>query len=288
MILKPIPAIRTAPKKQIRISVLLILLAASITMFIYSVAKAAVTLVYFRAIAGNGEVVLLWETATELDNAGFYVNRSTLENGTYQRIHQTIIAPRGDGLTGAVYEFADTNVINGNTYWYRLESLDFGQQSQFYDPVSAVPGIVLSPTPSQTTNLTSTQQTTLGSNPAVTPTPATAATQTAPPVIAGSGSNLVQETEPIPVVPESNVQATELGNLIEAVDSTPTLIPFPSITIQIPTSRTDTGMTGEEPVPNLSNQPDTEKGIIRFWPVGLIAAIWIIIIAWFLFTRKHL
>jgi len=289
MTLKPNKKNRDFLNRKISISASMILVAAFISLFIYTGVLAAVTLVYFRAIPGDGEVVLLWETATELDNAGFYINRSNQENGAYQRINQTIIAPRGDGLTGAVYEFADTNVINGTTYWYRLESLDFGQQSQYYNPVSAVPGVELTPTPTQATNATSTLQPNQGVSVIRTPTPTSAGVDTATSVFTGSGSTQDQATQPIPINPESDIQATELVSAFEAGDSTPTLIPFPSITIQFPTQNSETGMSGGEiPVPGSSDQSDTEKGIIRFWPVGLIAALWILIIAWFLFTRKHI
>ena len=79
--------------------------------------QAAVDLVYFSAIPEDGRVILRWETATELDNAGFYINRSTEPDSGYQRINDSIIPATGDSLTGETYEFIDDEVINGNEYW---------------------------------------------------------------------------------------------------------------------------------------------------------------------------
>jgi len=97
-----------------------------------------VILTSFTAIGDDEVVWIEWETASELDNAGFYVWRSLSEDGTYSRVSQ-FIPSEGDPLTGAFYEFEDTDVANGTRYWYKLETIDLSQNSAFYGPVSAEP-----------------------------------------------------------------------------------------------------------------------------------------------------
>jgi len=108
-------------------------------------AYASVTLVSFTATPGNGQVVLRWETATEINNAGFFVRRSTQETGDYARI-SSFMPAQGDGLLGAIYVYNDTAVTNGVTYYYKLEAVDNSQNVEFHGPISATPG----PTPTFT------------------------------------------------------------------------------------------------------------------------------------------
>ena len=43
--------------------------------------EAVVTLLSFTASPGDSQVLLEWETASEIDNAGFFLHRSTAEAG---------------------------------------------------------------------------------------------------------------------------------------------------------------------------------------------------------------
>jgi len=121
-------------------------------------AHASVTLVSFTATPGNGQVVLRWETATEINNAGFFVRRSTQEAGDYARI-SSFMPAQGDGLLGAIYVYNDTAVTNGVTYYYKLEAVDNSQNVEFHGPISATPG----PTPTALSTSTTTQPLPMGS-----------------------------------------------------------------------------------------------------------------------------
>src|SRR4030067_191501 len=83
-------------------------------------AMAAVDLLYFLAESGTGHVLLKWETASELNNAGYYVTRSLDIAGPFLRITGFIPA-RGDGITGAYYEYFDTNAVIATNFYYFLE-----------------------------------------------------------------------------------------------------------------------------------------------------------------------
>jgi hypothetical protein len=99
----------------------------------------AVELLYFVATAGDGAVDVRWETASEVDTAGFNLHRSTLEVGPYTLINPEFFAARGGPTSGALYVYTDVDVENGTTYWYKLEDVDTQGYSTFYGPVSATP-----------------------------------------------------------------------------------------------------------------------------------------------------
>ena len=62
--------------------------------------SASVELLYFIATPGEGLVHLEWETATEIDHAGFFLSRSTESGDGYVHIGEFIPA-QGDSITGA-------------------------------------------------------------------------------------------------------------------------------------------------------------------------------------------
>lgn len=80
-----------------------------------------VELTSFVASASNGQVQLNWTTATELNNKGFEVQRSSSDNQFV-----TVGFVNGNGTTAQThsYSFADENIIPG-VYSYRLKQIDF-------------------------------------------------------------------------------------------------------------------------------------------------------------------
>jgi hypothetical protein len=65
-------------------------------------------------------VVITWQTASEVDTAGFHIYRSHLPAGPFELITATPIPARGDPLTGAPYRYVDRDVIWGERYQYQL------------------------------------------------------------------------------------------------------------------------------------------------------------------------
>lgn len=98
-------------------------------------AWAAIVLLSFEASVEGQAIHITWETASEVDTLGFYIQRSVQEAGGYERISDLVLAV-GD-VVGASYGITDTNVAAGLTYYYRLEAITLGGASEFYDPVSA-------------------------------------------------------------------------------------------------------------------------------------------------------
>jgi len=93
----------------------------------------------FRAIAGNGQVVLKWITESELDNLGFNIYRSKNSNDQFSMINDQLIPGAGNSSKRHDYEFVDNDVINGITYWYKLEDVDFAGNKKFHKTVSTTP-----------------------------------------------------------------------------------------------------------------------------------------------------
>jgi hypothetical protein len=107
---------------------------------IYTVeTPTVVELTDFLAIAGNGQVTLKWETATEINNSGFNILRAKTEKGEYMQINEYLIPSEGSSVTGVNYEFSDDSVKNGKTYWYKLQDVDFGGTTSDSGPVQATP-----------------------------------------------------------------------------------------------------------------------------------------------------
>jgi hypothetical protein len=83
-----------------------------------------VVLLYFYATpTDEGAIVLDWETASEIDNAGFYLYRAETAEGTLVRLNQDLIpsqVPPGSPI-GGVYTWLDETVKEGVTYYYWLE-----------------------------------------------------------------------------------------------------------------------------------------------------------------------
>ncbi len=95
-----------------------------------------VELVSFTAAAGNEGVVLNWSTASELNNYGFEIYRSS-QAGT---AGEKIAFVRGNGNSSAEeqYSYLDQDVLQEQpgTWYYHLKQIDFDGQSQLSPVVS--------------------------------------------------------------------------------------------------------------------------------------------------------
>ncbi len=98
-----------------------------------------IELLSFDAIAKDGYILLLWETATEIDNAGFHLWRSEKKDGEYTRITGFIIPSQGGPTQGARYEYRDFSIVPEKQYFYKLEDIDYHGQSTFHGPIATKP-----------------------------------------------------------------------------------------------------------------------------------------------------
>jgi hypothetical protein len=90
---------------------------------------------YFTATSDRRSVVLDWATLSEVDNAGFNIWRANRANGIYIKINPALIPAQGGPVFGATYQYADTLVRTGRSYYYKLEDVDLYGNSTFHGPI---------------------------------------------------------------------------------------------------------------------------------------------------------
>jgi uncharacterized membrane protein YphA (DoxX/SURF4 family) len=88
-----------------------------------------------RIEQSQAEVIVKWETASELETAGFNVYRGLNPDEINQRLNSNLILPAVDPLQGGVYEYQDPQVEPGRTYFYRIEEVEIGGQTNQYGPI---------------------------------------------------------------------------------------------------------------------------------------------------------
>ncbi len=304
--------------RRARVGIILICLSGMALLWVSTArpVSAAVSLIYFRAIEGSGQVRLEWETATELDCFGYYIQRSPSEDGAYERI-SPLLPCQGDPLSGWFYFWIDSAVVNGTTYWYRLEAIDTSQSSDFYGPESATPNTVINThTPTSTPNGTLTPTLTRTATLPATGSPTPSATSAPTDVIIRTPTATVLAVVstpggayPAPASPTPPPAGGQVG--------TPTVaIPVPTLPTPVPTltqpitpaapQRALVNITPEFPQGGIviagretptatplasESQPAVQSG---WYPGGAIiltavlALIWILLGVWFYFSLRQL
>ena len=99
----------------------------------------AVKLASLAAVGTDGGVSLRWSTASELDNLGFNLYRGPAAGGPWTQLNAALIPGLGSSPIGQSYGWRDSGLVNGTTYYYRLEDVDTHARSTFHGPISAVP-----------------------------------------------------------------------------------------------------------------------------------------------------
>jgi hypothetical protein len=129
-------------EKEVKTDILLFQYMGDITAaaqtFAFSI-PTEVKLMSFTAAPGEGSVTLEWRTGSELDNLGFHVYRGLSGEGPWTRLTSSLIPGLGSSPLGQAYSWLDTGLVNGTTYFYRLEDVDTSSKSTSHGPVSATP-----------------------------------------------------------------------------------------------------------------------------------------------------
>jgi hypothetical protein len=81
-------------------------------------------------------VLVEWETASELDTAGFNLYRGPNTGGPFERVNDELIPTKGDPLSGGNYTYEDTSVRAGRVVYYQLEEVRLDGSSQRFGPIS--------------------------------------------------------------------------------------------------------------------------------------------------------
>lgn len=103
----------------------------------YDLAIVPVELTSFTVNNSNGNVLLNWITATEVNNSGFEIQRSADQSD-----FEVIGFVQGNGTTAEpkAYSFTDNTVISG-TYYYRLKQIDFNGAFEYSNIVEVQVGV---------------------------------------------------------------------------------------------------------------------------------------------------
>ena len=88
-----------------------------------------VELASFTSSVNEGTVNLNWTTASEINNSGFVIERSS---GNDQWVNAGFVKGNGTTLSSMNYNFADRNVNTG-VYSYRLKQLDYNGNFEYFN-----------------------------------------------------------------------------------------------------------------------------------------------------------
>jgi subtilisin family serine protease len=95
-----------------------------------------VELISFQSYMNEDKVVLEWQTATEINNYGFEVERKIdLEDSEWENIG--FVAGNGNSNSPKIYEFVDENPPLGNLE-YRLKQIDTDGSFEYYSTTTSV------------------------------------------------------------------------------------------------------------------------------------------------------
>jgi hypothetical protein len=243
---------------------------------------AAVTISSFTAEAGNGEVTVRWETASEINSAGFSLYRSTDPSSEYQRIVE-FIPSRGDQLVGWSYEYRDVNLTNGITYYYQLEEIDNNNQRTFYPEIaSATPGPATG-TPTNTPTITNTLDPSI--TPSITVTPSASPTTNLTQTVTRTPTRIPSST-PIPSATPT-LEETYTPTPTSTPTNTPTLEPLPSLSLTYPSPTADKTQTPTLAPAQIENNPGQgdssasgQSTILRVGLIASVALLWLLLGGW--------
>jgi hypothetical protein len=245
-------------------------------------ALAAVTLSSFETEPGDGIVRILWTTATETNSSGFYVLRSTEQYANFVRI-SAFIPSVGEQLAGEDYGHEDFDVINGTTYYYRLEAIDANNRSEIHPPMSeppksALPGVA-TPTPTLTPTVDPNASPTFTNTPGPSPT----ASITPSPTLTQAATRVPTST-PVPSA-TITIEATGTSTPSATPTASATLIPLPEVTFTYPAPSATTRPTST-PLPLETEQSSDEDGTggqsdaLRIGLLASIVLLWILLGGW--------
>jgi hypothetical protein len=284
-----------------------LLIVLALLPFVFFSTQASVTYTSFVVHGESEQVRLQWVTTQEINNAGFYILRSDTQAGQYLTIDWVDTEAEEGG--GATYEYIDTNaVINGITYWYQLEAVDWDDVSTTTTPLSAVAGGTPTPT------LTATVTTTIDDSypgPEATVSNATSTPQSYPgpggsPTAAGTQTPLpgVTNTSVTPgaaftasVTPSFSTASPTFalpgsGSQTPASFSTGfpvtmgTLRPLPALTLVFPKPKQAALLITATPDLQAEAVPWSQPQ--RLVPLALVVLIWVALAAWFYYTQRNL
>lgn len=109
---------------------------AQLPLAVLELPPLAVTLADFTADSQAGGVHVSWQTSSEINNQGFHLYRAGDPAGPQTLLIYVPSQAPGSGQ-GASYQWLDTAVTAGETYYYWLEAVSVSGATTLFGPVSA-------------------------------------------------------------------------------------------------------------------------------------------------------
>ena len=107
--------------------------------YLWPLGPTAVELASFAARWQGEDVLVTWETASEIDNAGFYLYRRAVGMDTLVQLNAGLIPSQAPGQDrGYAYSFPDEGVVPGAAYEYLIEDVDVYGVRTLHGPVQAL------------------------------------------------------------------------------------------------------------------------------------------------------
>jgi hypothetical protein len=98
----------------------------------------AVRITRLDAWAAGRAIHIEWETASEVDNAGFNLYRGPTASGPFARLNEALIPSQAPGSPGgAIYTWEDSGVEPATPYYYEVEDIDIRGVATLHGPVWA-------------------------------------------------------------------------------------------------------------------------------------------------------
>jgi hypothetical protein len=82
-----------------------------------------VELAAFEALTDFSMIQLTWTTASENNNLGFNIYKTTAGDDSWNKLNSSLIEGQGTVSYSSNYTFVDSKITTGETYQYKLESL---------------------------------------------------------------------------------------------------------------------------------------------------------------------
>lgn len=93
-----------------------------------------VELMNFGSIIKSNDIILQWNTATEINSLSFDIERRKSAESEWNKIGE--MAAAGNSTSPKIYSFTDKNLNNG-IYYYRLKMIDIDGQYKFSSEIKA-------------------------------------------------------------------------------------------------------------------------------------------------------
>jgi hypothetical protein len=83
----------------------------------------------------NPVIEVTWETASEINTAGFNLYRRATDNQELIKINPNLIPSSTNPLSGGAYRYRDKSVLPGIDYSYTLEEIQLTGEANRHSPI---------------------------------------------------------------------------------------------------------------------------------------------------------